>query len=705
MRQVVQQQSTGDVTVVDVPLPLLHRDGALVELRASVISSGTERAMRQLAQQSLLGKARARPDLARKMLDQARREGLGPTISMVRDRLDTPAPVGYSAAGVVLEVGERASGVRPGQLVSCAGAGYANHAEVVYVPATLCAAVPDGVAAEQAAFATVGAIALHGVRQATLTPGELVVVAGLGLIGQLAVRILLAYGHPVIGIDPSSAARQEVERLGVTALEPATMASGEADAVLLTAATRSSDLIAAAPSWCRDRGRIVVVGDVGLDIPRRPFYDGEVEIRFSRSYGPGRYDPDYEEAAHDYPIGYVRWTEGRNLGEVLRLIAEGRLEVDDLITDRYSIDKAPAAYQRLDQGGPVRALVLTYTEGAVTRPSNASALPLPAAGVDILGVAVCGAGLFCRKTLLPALEATGRIRWTSIASATGVSSAHVAGQRGFNRAVGRAEDAATDLDSQAVVIATRHDSHASLAALAVNAGKVVFVEKPLALSEEQLAELESASGVERVVTGFNRRFAPATRALRDALGHRQGPMIIDIRVNAGRLASHHWSDTAEQGGRLIGEGCHFVDLACVLAGAPVRRVTAAGSGLRSPGTADTAAIVLHFADGSAATVNYLASGSPKLPKERIEVHWDGNSAVIDDFRGWTLNLGSRTDRHRARTQDKGHRAELAAFVDFALGGGISPVPFRQAAHVTRVTFAIVAALGSGTWHELEPVAW
>jgi predicted dehydrogenase/threonine dehydrogenase-like Zn-dependent dehydrogenase len=705
MRQLVQQLSTGEVSVVDVPPPVLHPEGLLVELRSSVISSGTERAMRKLAQQSLLGKARARPDLARKVLDQARREGIGPTISMVRDRLDAPGPVGYSAAGVVLEVGEHAAGFHPGQLVSCAGAGYANHAEIVYVPATLCAPVPEGVAAEQAAFATVGAIALHGVRQASLTPGELVVVAGLGLIGQLAVRILLAYGHPVVGVDPSTAAREDVERLGVTGLDPAGLAAGRADAVLLTAATDSSDLIAAAAVWCRDRGRIVVIGDVGLEVPRRPFYDGEVEIRFSRSYGPGRYDPDHEEGAHDYPIGYVRWTEGRNLAEILRLLAEKRLNVDDLITDRYQIDEAPAAYQRLDAGPPVRALVLAYVEGAATRPSKASPVRVPAAGEGTLSLSVCGAGLFCRKTLLPALEATGRVRWSSIASASGISAAHVAGQRNFDKTLGRGEEAATDVDAQAVVIATRHDTHAALAALGVGAGKTVFVEKPLAISPEQLADLESTPGIERVVTGFNRRFAPATRALVDALRRRIGPLVIDIRVNAGRLAAGHWSDTAEQGGRLIGEGCHFVDLACTLVGGPVRRVTAAGTGLRSPAVEDTAAIVMHFGDGSAATINYVANGSPKLAKERVEVHWDGNSGVIDDFRGWTLNLGGRVDRHKVRTQDKGHNAEIAAFVDFVGQGGISPVPFHQAAHVTRVTFAIVAALGAGNWQQLEPVAW
>ncbi|MGH9124038.1 MAG: zinc-dependent alcohol dehydrogenase, partial [Acidimicrobiales bacterium] len=495
MRQVVQQQSTGELTVVDVPPPVLQPEGVLVDVVASVISSGTERAMRRLAQQSLIGKARASPDLARKVIARAREQGVAATVSMVRDRLDTPDPVGYSAAGVVCEVGEAAAGFRPGRLVACAGGGYANHAEVIYVPATLCAAVPDGVLGEHAAFATLGAIGLHGIHQARLVQGERVVVAGLGLIGQLTARLLAAYGHPVTGVDPSPAARAELDRLGLATCDFGEVELGVADAVILTAATDSSDLIATAPEWCRDRGRVVVVGDIGLDVPRRPYYDGEVEIRFSRSYGPGRYDPDYEAGGHDYPVGYVRWTEGRNLGEVLRLMANGRLAVDDLITGRFPIDEAPAAYHRLEEGG-VRALVLTYprgphepsaaaeeprrqlasdagTETPVAAPVRPEEVPRPREirDPDVLSVSVCGAGMFFRQTLLPAFEATGRTAWVSVASATGISAGYIASRHQFRRAVGRAEDAATDPDADAVVVATRHDTHARLSAVAAGAGK------------------------------------------------------------------------------------------------------------------------------------------------------------------------------------------------------------------------------------------
>jgi predicted dehydrogenase/threonine dehydrogenase-like Zn-dependent dehydrogenase len=729
MRQVVQQQSTGELTVLHVPAPVLQAQGVLVDVVASVISSGTERAMRKLAQQSLLGKARARPDLARKVVARAREQGLAATVSTVRDRLDTPDAVGYSAAGVVREVGKEAGGFRPGQLVACAGGGYASHAEIIYVPATLCAPVPDGVPGEHAAFATVGAIALHGIHQAGLIQGERVVVAGLGLIGQLTARLLAAYGHPCTGVDPSPAARAELERLGLPTCDVGEVEAGLADAVILTAATESSDLIATAPEWCRDRGRVVVVGDVGLDVPRRPYYDGEVEIRFSRSYGPGRYDPDHEAGGHDYPVGYVRWTEGRNLGEVLRLMSNGRLIVEDLITDRFPIDEAPAAYRRLEEGG-VRALVLTYPRGPTTTDwgsgdgqalenppesatdgtpdlarSVAPAAPRALRDPNVLSVSVCGAGVFCRQTLLPAFEATGRTAWVSVASATGISAGYVASRRHFRRAVGRAEDAATDPDADAVVVATRHDTHARLSAAAAGAGKAVFVEKPLAVTPEELTELESQVGVERIVTGFNRRFAPATRDLRRALEHRHGPLALDMRVNAGRLPAGHWAGRADQGGRIIGEACHFVDLACSLVVGPAVRVAAAGAGLQSPVTEDTMSVLLQFADGSTAALTYLASGSGRVPKERIEAHWDGKSAVIDDFRKWTIHTARRSTRHRARGQDKGHRDEIAAFVEFALAGGASPVPFHQAAHVTRVTFAIVAALSSGEWQVLAPVEW
>jgi predicted dehydrogenase/threonine dehydrogenase-like Zn-dependent dehydrogenase len=706
MRQVIQDQGEGTVTVLDVPSPVLQRAGVLVALHASVISSGTERSKIEMGEKSLLGKARARPELAKKVIDQARREGVRNTAALVRDRLSTPQPLGYSAAGTVLEVGQDASGLRPGMHVAVAGAGYANHAEVVYVPATLCAPVPENVSSASAAFATLGSIALHGIRQAQLSAGELVVVSGLGLIGQLTVRLLLAYGHPVIGVDPSSAARKEVAALGVATYGPtdAALGSAGADAVLLTAATQSSDPIAAAPTWCRDRGRVVIVGDVGLAVPRAPYYDAEVDLRFSRSYGPGRYDPEYEEKGHDYPIGYVRWTEGRNLAEFLRLIAAGRLEVEDLITKRYQLEQAPAAYQKLSDKGRVRALLLEYPEQPTIGTVRLKPAAVTKGSRERLRVGMCGAGNFARKTLIPALSATGVVDWASLATSSGLTARHVGEQKGFTTAVGTAEEVITDPDADAVIIATRHDTHGRLALLAAQEKKFAYVEKPLAITWEQLHDLQAADGAERLVTGFNRRRAPATRSLKEALSGRRSALSLDIRVNAGRLPAGHWAREPEQGGRLIGELCHFIDLACDLAGAPISTVSAVAAPTGSPRAVESAQILLSFSDGSSGVITYVADGGPALPKERVEAHWDGTSAIIDDFRGLEM-LGTKRQVQKGKGQDKGHRALVAAFIDFARGRADSPVPFHQAAHTSAATLAVLDAIATGEPQRLAPVDW
>lgn len=707
MKQVVQDQSAGKIQVLDVPPPILQAEGALIALDASVISSGTERAKVEMGERSLIGKARARPDLVRKVADQVQRDGLRDTIDLVRDRLGAPQPLGYSAAGRVLQVGDRAPGLQPGQLVACGGAGWANHAEVVYVPATLCAPVPAGVAAEQAAFATIGSIALHGLRQASLHQGDVVVVSGLGLVGQLAVRLAIGYGHQVIGVDPAPIAREEVACLGVPVFEPtdAALTRVAADAVLLTAATTSDDPVAQAPTWCRDRGVVVVVGDVGLGLARAPYYDREVELRFSRSYGPGRYDSEYEERGRDYPIGYVRWTEGRNLAEVLRLIAIGRLEVEDLISERYPLEHAAAAYDRLAHGERSRALVLTYSSSDDTRvrpvvPLASHSNPLR----ERLRVGVCGAGNFARKTLLPGLEATGRVSWSAIATATGVSATHVGTARSFQRATSEPLEVCSDPDTDAVVIATRHDTHAGLAACAAANGKFVFVEKPLAITRDELASLEKTEGAGRIVSGFNRRWSPAALGVADLLARRSGPLLVQIRVNAGRLPSGHWADTPEQGGRLIGELCHFIDLACHLTGLAATRVSVASASVRAPSIEDTAQVLLQFEDGSSAALAYFANGGRAMAKERVELHWDGHSAVIDDFRRWQTYADVEKEQG-GRRQDKGHRRLLTEFVRYSLDGGESPVPFHQAVHVTDVSLCVVEAMTHGMAVEPALAAW
>lgn len=712
MKQVVQDQGGGQVSVVDVPEPLLQPSGLLVDTVASVISSGTERSKIEMGEKSLLAKARARPDLARKVIEQAQREGLQSTLDLVRDRLGMPQALGYSAVGVVREVGASAPGHKAGQLVAIGGAGYANHAEVNYVPSNLAVPVPDGVAAEQAAFATLASIALHGLRQATLSHGELVAVSGLGLIGQLAVRLLKAYGHPVVGVDPSPTARAEVQSLGVEARDPedAALVRLRADAVLLTAATKSDAPIQAAPIWCRDRGRVVVVGDVGLALTRPPYYDKEVDLRFSRSYGPGRYDHLYEEQARDYPIGYVRWTEGRNFQEFLRLLAAGLVDVSDLVDQRYSIDEAPAAYDRLAHGARARALMLTYELRRRRQTSSPASLSGSAARSTLtrrnrLRVSVCGAGNFARKILLPALDETGVVDWAYVSTASGLTAHHVATQRGFRGAVATAADAITGEGVDAAVIATRHDSHASLATLAAERSIPSYVEKPLTVTPEELDALTTVEARGVLTTGFNRRMAPATTVLVTPLRGRRETAMLHIRVNAGRLAPGYWADAAEQGGRIVGEMCHFVDLACHLLGSPVEKLAAVGSGDREPQVEDTLQVLMRHADGSATTLTYVANGSSSLPKELIEAHWDGRSGVIDDFRTWRIDGGDGMKRGGSRKQDKGHAALVASFVRFAQGLAPNPVPFDQAAHVMRVCYATIDALRTGNWQELPDPTW
>lgn len=712
MKQVVQDQSGGQVSVLDVPEPLLQPHGILVDTVASVISSGTERNKIEMGEKSLLAKARARPDLARKVVQQAQKDGLQATLDLVRDRLGMPQPLGYSAVGRVREVGAVATGYQAGQLVAIAGAGHANHAEVNCVPGNLAAIVPDGVAPEQAAFATLGAIALHGIRQAKLSQGELVVVSGLGLIGQLTVRLLKAYGHPVVGVDPSPVAQQEVEALGVEVRSPddAALARLGADAVLLTAATKSDGPVQAAPTWCRDRGRVVVVGDVGLGLTRPPYYDKEVDLRFSRSYGPGRYDPGYEEQGRDYPIGYVRWTEGRNLQEFLRLLDAGLLQVGDLVDATFPVEDAEAAYHRLAHGERARALVLTYAAHKPRPPARSSLLDaaagLPARSrLGRVSVSVCGAGNFARKTLLPALQATGAVDWAYVSTASGLTARHVADERGFRGPVATPEEAIAGAGVDAVLVATRHDSHGRLAALCASRGLPAYVEKPLTVDRQELSNLEESDGRDLLTTGFNRRAAPATQALLQPLRGRREPAVLHVRVNAGRLPAGHWADAAEQGGRIVGEVCHFVDLACFLLGSPVRQLAAVGSGAREPQVEDTLQILLRHTDASTTTITYTANGSSDLSKELVEAHWDGRSAVIDDFRTWRLDSGDGMKKSGSRKQDKGHARLVSDFVQFALGAADNPVPFRQAAHVMRVCFATIEALTTGEWQDLQDTAW
>lgn len=690
MKQVVQPIGGGKVEVLDVPRPSADPTKVLVRTIASVVSPGTEGAITALARSSLLAKARARPDLVRQVVRKARTDGVAATARTVRGRLAQDLPLGYSAAGEVIEVGPAVRGLRPGQLVATGGAGQANHAEYQAVPGLLCAVVPDGVPAHDAAFTTVASIALHGLRLAGVGPGSKVVVVGLGLVGQLAARLAMAAGCDVAGIDPVEYSRSTASESGVLALDEsgdlateqilAWSRSRGADAVLVCAATPSSGPVARVPALCRDRAAVVIVGDVGLDLDRRPFYERELSLQFARSYGPGRYEQSYEEWGVDYPAGQVRWTEGRNFEAVLDLLAAGRLRVSDLVTHTYDIGDAVEAYQLIEQRTePFLAIRLTYpawSPGPAAAAAEAPIMvhPRPAGRPDpdpSPGVGWIGAGAFSTGMLLPAFGAAGFSNMVTVASASGVSARRVAERHGFAKAVSGAIGVIDDPEVEVVVIATPHDTHEELAELALKAGRHVWCEKPLALTSDGVDSVEAAWRVSgrQLAIGFNRRWAPAVVAVREALAGADGPRFLVYRIAAGQVPAGHWYNDRRQGGRLLGEACHFVDTAQALVGSSIVGVAAVhGGGLdsRTP-TGSGAAISLRFENGSLATIMY-GSAQPTAGKEWIEVLSGSQRVVIDDFRSATLD-GRTIWKGRS---DKGHNAQAAAFNRAVRGAGALP---------------------------------
>lgn len=712
MRQVLQSLRTGALEVAEVPPPSLAPGAVLVRTEASLLSAGTERASRAQARASLLGKARRRPDLVRQVLARLRRDGLSATAAAVLRRLDQPGLLGYACAGRVVAIGEGVEGLAVGQRVACAGAGVANHAELNLVPRLLCAAVPDGVPAEEAAFATLGAIALHGLRLAAPAVGETFAVVGLGLVGQLAVQLLRASGCRVLAVDLDPARVALAASLGAEAarqrdddvLGAARALTGGrgVDGVLLCAATPGSDPLELAAALCRDRARVVAVGDSGLEVPRRAFFEKELSLQVSRSTGPGRYDPDYEERGHDYPAGQVRWTEQRNLEAFLGLQAAGTVRVAPLVSHRLPVERAAEAFALLEGPGAL-GVVLRYDADRPLPATLAVAPARPRQGA--LGVGFLGAGAFAAGTLGPQVARSEGVRLVSVASARGVSARHLAGRLGFERCAGGEGPLLQDPEVEAVFVATRHDQHARLATAALAAGKHVFLEKPVALDEDGLQEVLGAwraSG--RVLgVGFNRRFAPLALALRDALSRRAAPLVLHHRVCAEPLPDGAWQrDPAVGGGRLVGECCHFVDLCAFLAGArPVsvfaRGVTPAG-GARGD---ENLVLSIGLSDGSVATVTYVASGDPTVPKEQLEVLGDGLHARLDDFRALEVRRDGRTRRWRS-ARDKGHRGCVAAFLEAARRGGPPPIPLDEVAAVTRCTFAAAASLATGEPVDLRP---
>jgi predicted dehydrogenase/threonine dehydrogenase-like Zn-dependent dehydrogenase len=703
MRQILQNLKTGVTELADVPCPRVLPGQLLIRTSRSLISAGTERMLVDFGKAGLIEKARQQPDKVRMVLDKLRTDGVMSTLHAVRNKFDQPMPLGYCNAGVVVELGAGVTGFAAGDRV----AGNGRHAEMVSVPVNLCARIPAAVTDEQAAFTVVGAIALQGIRLVQPTLGEAVVVTGLGLIGQMAVQLLRANGCRVLGIDLDPARLELARSFGA---ETVNLAAGEdpiaaaerfsrgdgVDAVIVTAATRSSEPMHQAALMCRKRGRIVLVGVTGLELSRDDFFKKELSFQVSCSYGPGRYDPNYEEKGQDYPIGYVRWTERRNFEAVLDTLADGRLDVSGLVSHRFALDHAEAAYEVVGGSEPSLGILLEYPSPA-DRSQERLRVPRvalsPARGEASSSasprVAFIGSGNYANGVLIPAFKAAGATLF-SVVSNTGVTALHAGRKHGFEEALTESSAVFANPSIDAVVITTRHDSHAGLVIQALESGKHVFVEKPICLTLDELAGIESAQalamdrrGHPLLMVGFNRRFAPQVRKMKALLSEVTTPKSFVMTVNAGAIAADHWTqDPAAGGGRMVGEACHFVDLLRFLAGNSIvsLRRTSLGGFIR-----DTLSLQMTFTDGSIGTVHYFANGSKKFPKERLEVFAGGRILQLDNFKklrgfGWPgfrkMNLWQ---------QDKGEKACAAAFVDAMRSGGASPIPFEEIVEVSKAT--------------------
>jgi predicted dehydrogenase/threonine dehydrogenase-like Zn-dependent dehydrogenase len=714
----------GNVTVEEVPPPRVSDGHLLIRNDFSLISAGTERARMQLGKQGLLNKARQRPDQVKQVLAAVRQQGLVETYRLVSDRLDAASPIGYSSAGVVVGVGSGVDGLAPGMRVAAGGAGYASHADVVCVPKNLCVAVPDSVPSRSAAFATVGAIALQGIHQAGIQPGSRVAVIGLGLVGQLAVRLLAAYGCDVVGIDREPAMLDLARAIGIPALARdddrlvsrlrTSWAGADADAVLVTAAARSTDPVELAGELARDCAVVVIVGDVTVAPPRDSYYGKELSIRYSRSYGPGRYDPRYEETGVDYPAGYVPWTERRNMAEILRLLDRKLLDIESLSPVEFNVSEAAAAYELLDARGPDRrvAILLSYCHShdlAAAPPPGPVRLPPPRPHRPATGpvrIAAVGAGSFATRMLFPHLARSGKASFSWITTSSGVSARAQGARWGFGAAVGSLDEGLALGDTDCVMVLTRHDSHARYAAEVLRAGLALYCEKPLAIDEEELEAVAAAwlTGGAPAMVGFNRRFAPLVRELKTLLVTRL-PAQITYRVFAGKLPASHWYFNERQGGRTLGEVCHFVDLAGYLIGAaPVRVHAHAVDHRGDTRQAQSISVLVEYADGSTATVMYDGTTPPGAPKELVEVAADGLAARIDDYRSLKVWLGSRRPRvTRYRHAAKGHPEEMRALVE--LGASDEPCPatdFPLSLWSTLVTLRAVEAAAAERGVPVEP---
>jgi len=720
VKQVVQNYKSGELAVLDVPVPGCKPGGVLVRSAYSLISTGTELMKVSEAGMSMLGKARSRPDQVAKVMQSVATNGVPATYRKVMGKLDSYTPLGYSLCGVVEQVGAGIDDVKVGDLVACAGNEHALHAELNWVPKNLYAPVPDGLAPRHAAFGTVGSIAMQGVRQGEPQLGEVALVIGLGLIGQLVVQLLTAAGVLVVGADPDPTRCELAERLGAAACgDPASPAVEAAvaeltdghgvDQVFLAAGGGSNQPVELAARLARDRGRVVDIGKCRLDLPWNAYYEKELDVRFSRSYGPGRYDPSYELEGRDYPIGHVRWTERRNLACFLDLLARGRVDVEPLVSHIADFDDAVETYQSLKDGDlKAVAVLFRYPEQAeeqgesaapevsvpAVRRGGTASTPARSAKAPVR-LAFVGAGNYATSMLLPHLAQREGVELSTVVTTTALSAANAQRKFGFAQATTDLDAVLGDKSIDAVFVVTRHSSHAELTRQALLAGKTVFVEKPLALTEDELAGVLAAveeSGNDRLQVGFNRRFAPLLQEAKERFGTRTGPASLRYLVNAGKLQHGSWYlQQGAEGSRFAGEGGHFIDTASWLLDADPVSVYATAA----PGNEDLQ-VVLRYPDGSTATISYVTTGAPGFPKETLDLVADGKVLRLDDFvKASVYGRKKWVSSRLPKARDKGQNAELAAFIKAVRTGGPMPVPLESLVATTAATLAVQAGLGGG----------
>ncbi len=700
MKQILQNLRSGELEVAELPCPQVRPGHLLVQTTRSLISAGTERMLVEFGKAGLLAKARSQPDKVKQVLDKIRTDGLLPTLEAVFNRLDEPLPLGYCNVGRVLEAGPGMAGFAPGDRVASNG----PHAEVVCVPKHLCATVPDQVSDEAASFTVLASIGLQGIRLLDPMLGEKIVVVGLGLIGLVTVQLLRASGCEVLGIDVNTQRLKLAESFGARTVAAAAGADPVAaanawtegagvDGVLVTASAKTDEIMHQAARMCRRRGRIVLVGVVGLNLRRADFYEKELSFQVSCSYGPGRYDDAYEQGGHDYPYGYVRWTEQRNFEAILATMKSGGLVVDKLITHTYPHADASAAYDTVSKDRAALGVVLEYP-AVVERAPRLTITQAPTPPADSAVIGVIGAGNFSKMTLMPHLAKSGA-RVAYVADLNAAAARHLARKFSVPQAVTDYHAILDDPTVNGVMIAVGHNLHARFICEVLAAGKHVFVEKPLAMNLGELAQvLEAAAAhpTQQVTLGFNRRFSPHAAKMRELLGQRSEPLAMSMTVNAGHIPPEHWTqDPARGGGRIIGEACHFIDLLANLSGSPARSVAATMMGSGVATHEDKMSITLGFEDGSVGTVNYFANGSKSYPKELLEVFSQGRVLRLDNFRKLTGYGFKGFGRFKTARQDKGHAAEFAAFIDRITTGGEPLIPLAESANATLATFAAMTA--------------